>query len=201
MEKGYIYIGEHFDIQEREVGISDKKIGKSKDPVIREKSLSRTKSPIGYRIIEVFYVDNMNKVENLLHAILNSRNTMGEWFIDDDDTLVSEFVKFMSIYGAKRQDIKELKTNKIESDKRLQIIGKRYNLPLNLVRTYKGLEYDVILTTDYKLKLVKTGEIFDTPNKIYNNGIVKHYKGVRGNSGTNQIEQFVIKATGERLSE
>ena len=201
MEKGYIYIGEHFDVQEREVGISDKKIGKSKDPVIREKSLSRTKSPIGYRIIEVFYVDDMNKVENLLHAILNSRNTMGEWFIDDDDTLVSEFVKFMSIYGAKRQDIQELKTNKIESDKRLQIIGKRYNLPLNLVRTYKGLEYDVIFTTDYKLKLVKTGEIFDTPNKIYNNGIVKHYKGVRGNSGTNQIEQFVIKATGERLSE
>ena len=90
---------------------------------------------------------------------------------------------------------------KIESDKRLQIIGKRYNLPLNLVRTYKGLEYDVIFTTDYKLKLVKTGEIFDTPNKIYNNGIVKHYKGVRGNSGTNQIEQFVIKDTGERLSE
>ena len=173
MEKGYIYIGEHFDVQEREVGISDKKIGKSKDPVIREKSLSRTKSPIGYRIIEVFYVDDMNKVENLLHAILNSRNTMGEWFIDDDDTLVSEFVKFMSIYGAKRQDIQELKTNKIESDKRLQIIGKRYNLPLNLVRTYKGLEYDVIFTTDYKLKLVKTGEIFDTPNKIYNNGIVK----------------------------
>ena len=201
MEKGYIYIGEHFDVQEREVGISDKKIGKSKDPVIREKSLSRTKSPIGYRIIEVFYVDDMNKVENLLHAILNSRNTMGEWFIDDDDTLVSEFVKFMSIYGAKRQDIQELKTNKIESDKRLQIIGKRYNLPLNLVRTYKGLEYDVIFTTDYKLKLVKTGEIFDTPNKIYNNGIVKHYKGVRGNSGTNQIEQFVIKSTGERLSE
>ena len=201
MEKGYIYIGEHFDVQEREVGISDKKIGKSKDPVIREKSLSRTKSPIGYRIIEVFYVDDMNKVENLLHAILNSRNTMGEWFIDDDDTLVSEFVKFMSIYGAKRQDIQKLKTNKIESDKRLQIIGKRYNLPLNLVRTYKGLEYDVIFTTDYKLKLVKTGEIFDTPNKIYNNGIVKHYKGVRGNSGTNQIEQFVIKATGERLSE
>ena len=199
--EGYIYIGEHFDIHDRKIGISDKKIGKSKRPVSRERDLNRTKSPIGYRILEVFFVDDMNKVEKLLHAILNSRNTQGEWFKDDDDTLVSEFVKFLTLYGSERHNILDLNPSNNESDERLQNIGKRSKLPLTLVRPYKGLDYDVILTTDFKLKLVLTGEVFDTPNKLYNNGIVKHFKGVRGNSGTNQIEQFIIKSTGERLTE
>jgi hypothetical protein len=43
------------------------------------------------------------------------------------------------------------------------------------------------------------GEVFDTPNKAYNNGIVKHVNGKRGGSGTNHLSQFIIKETGERL--
>jgi hypothetical protein len=188
--KGYIYIGEHYDVLERKVGISDKKIGQSIDPVSRENSLNRTKSPVGYRILEVFFVDNMDKVENLLHAILNSRNTEGEWFRDDEDTLVSEFVKFMSIYDATRCDIEELKPTALETDDRLKSIGEKYGTPLSLIRPYKGLDYEVILTSSFFLKLVITGEEFNTPNKLYNNGIVKHNKGVRGNSGTNYLSQF-----------
>ena len=188
--EGYIYIGEHYDVHERKVGISDKKIGKSKDPVSRENSLNRTKSPIGYRILEVFFVENMDKVENLLHAILDSRNTEGEWFRDDEDTLVSEFVKFMSIYDAIRCDIEAFNPPDLETDERLKSIGEKYGTPLNLIRSYKGLDYEVILTSSFLLKLVITGEEFDTPNKLYNNGIVKHNKGVRGNSGTNHLSQF-----------
>ena len=57
--EGYIYLGEHYDILNREIGISDKKIGLSKDPISREQSLTKTKSPIRYRIVAVYKVDNI----------------------------------------------------------------------------------------------------------------------------------------------
>jgi hypothetical protein len=47
--------------------------------------------------------------------------------------------------------------------------------------------------------LVFNGEEFDTPNKLYNNGIVKFVKGVKGGSGTNNLSQFKVKSSGERL--
>ena len=43
------------------------------------------------------------------------------------------------------------------------------------------------------------GETYDTHNKLYNNGIVFHVKKKRGGSGTNNLSQFKIKETGERL--
>ena len=44
--EGYIYLGEHYDVLNREIGISDKKIGLSINPIGREQSLTKTKSPI-----------------------------------------------------------------------------------------------------------------------------------------------------------
>ena len=87
--EGYIYLGEHYDVLGREITITDKKIGLSINPVSRENQLNRTKSPIGYRIISVYKVDNMNRVEKMLHAILDSRRVHGEWFKDDEDTLIA----------------------------------------------------------------------------------------------------------------
>jgi hypothetical protein len=49
--------------------------------------------------------------------------------------------------------------------------------------------------------LVFNGESFDTPNKLYNNGVVKFVKGVKGGSGTNNLSQFKFKLTGERLKD
>ena len=99
MQEGYVYIGEHYDILGRPLGLTDKKIGLTKDPISRQSNWSKTKSPILYRHIEVFKVDDMNRVEKLIHAILNSRNTNGEWFEDEDDTLVNDFCNFMEVYG------------------------------------------------------------------------------------------------------
>jgi hypothetical protein len=52
--EGFIYLGKYFDIMGREVSITDKKIGKSIDPLSREYQLNRTKGPIGYKIIVKF---------------------------------------------------------------------------------------------------------------------------------------------------
>lgn len=202
--EGYIYLGEHFDVLNRSVGISDKKIGLSVNPIGREQQLSRTKSPIKYRILAVYKVDNMNRVEKMLHNILDSRRVEGEWFMDDEDTLTGEFIGFMDAYGAERVSMDDLKPidSKPEPDKRLIAVYNKYANEdgyIVLNRTYKGVDYDVVL--DNRGLLNFKGEIFDTPNKLYNNGIVKFVTGKKGGSGTNHMAQFTIKETGERLTE
>lgn len=196
--EGYIYLGEHYDILGREINITDKKIGLSVNPISRENQLNRTKSPIGYRIITAYKVDNMNRVEKMLHAILDSRRVHGEWFRDDEDTLTSEFISFMNAYGAEFYDIvMEKETIAEPEDTRLIDLAKEFGKETILVRRYKGVDYE--LTLDKMGFLHFNGEVFDTPNKAYNNGIVKFTNGKRGNSGTNHLSQFTIKESGERL--
>jgi hypothetical protein len=203
--EGYIYLGEHFDVQGRSVGITDKKIGLSKNPIGREYQLSRTKSPIKYRILSVYKVDNMNRVEKMLHNILDSRRVEGEWFKDDEDTLTGEFIGFMDAYGSERCSMEELKpvVEPTLKDQRLMLIYNQFADKekgyIELVRSYKGVDYDVIL--DSRGLLNFKGEVFDTPNKLYNNGIVKYATGKKGGSGTNHMAQFTVKESGERLSE
>lgn len=196
--EGYIYLGEHYDVLGRELTITDKKIGLSKDPVSREYQLNRTKSPVGYRIISVFKVGDVNKVEKMLHSILDSRRVHGEWFSDEEDTLVGEFINFMNAYGAEHYNIEEVKEEITKtSDTRLVELAKKFGKNTTLVRKYKGVEYELVLDTNGLLHF--KGEVFDTPNKAYNNGIVKYARGYKGVSGTNHLSQFTIKETGERL--
>jgi hypothetical protein len=196
--EGYIYLGEHYDVLGREINITDKKIGLSVNPVSRENQLNRTKSPIGYRIISVYKVDDMNRVEKMLHAILDSRRVHGEWFKDDEDTLTGEFINFMVAYGAEFYNIEEEKESIMEpEDTRLIDTANRFGKDTMLIRTYKGVDYDVLLDTKGILHF--KGETFNTPNKFYNGGLLKYITGKRGNSGTNQLSQFKVKETGERL--
>lgn len=194
--KGFVYLGELFDVKGRQLGLNDKKIGISVNPVSRESQLNRTKSPISYRIISVYEVDDMNKVERMLHSILDSRRTDGEWFEDKEDTLTGEFVNFMNAYGATHYNIQEVRQETTVDD-RLTKLSQRLGKDTILVRRYKGVDYEVKLDTRGLLHF--RGEVFDTPNKLYNNGVVKHATGKRGNSGTNGLSQFVVKETGERL--
>ena len=201
MQEGYVYIREHYDILGRTRCLTDKKIGLTKEPIARQGNWSKTKSPILYRHIEVYKVDDMARVEKLLHAILNSRNTNGEWFEDEDDTLVNDFCNFMEVYGAlsyKDECNDCLDNNENETDDRLVKIANEIG-ETELIRNYLGTSYEVLLTENGKLKF--KGIEYDTPNLCYNNGIVKFVKGVRGNSGRNGLNQFIVKETEERLSD
>jgi hypothetical protein len=198
--EGYIYLGELYDVMGRTMDINDKKIGLSINPIQRENQLNRTKSPVGYKVVTVFKVDNMNKVEKMLHSILDSRRTHGEWFRDDEDTLTGEFINFMNAYGAEHFDIELEKENiSVEVDNRLLELAESLGKDTILIRKYKGVEYEVKLDTKGLLHF--KGETFDTPNKLYNNGIVKFVNGKKGGSGTNGLSQFTIKETGERLKD
>ena len=145
--KGYIYLGELYDVLGRSLNNSDKKIGLSINPLNRENQLNRTKSPVGYRIIAVYKVDNMNKVEKMLHSILDSRRVYGEWFKDDEDTLTGEFINFMIAYGAEVYNIEEAKEEILtnEPDTRLVDLVNEIDKELILSRKYKGIEYEVKL--------------------------------------------------------
>ena len=198
--EGYIYLGELYDVMGRTMDINDKKIGLSINPIQRENQLNRTKSPVGYKVVAVYKVDDMNKVEKMLHAILDSRRTHGEWFKDDEDTLTGEFINFMNVYGAEVYDMVEEKESKeMDIDTRLVDLATQVGKEMLLIRKYKGVEYEV--TLDTKGLLHFNGEVFDTPNKLYNNGIVKFVKGKKGGSGTNNMSQFIVKETGERLKD
>jgi len=200
MVKQYIYLGEMYDVLGRELNNTDKKIGISEIPVNRENSLNRTKSPIGYKIVLLFEVDNMRKVEKMLHSILDSRRVYGEWFKDDEDTLTGEFNNFMIAYGGTSVTIEELKPEvTTDPDNRLKDLATTFGQDTVLIRTYKGVDYEVILRKDGLLSFM--GELFDTPNKLYNNGVVKYARGTKGNSGTNNLSQFRIKETEERLKD
>ena len=199
--EGYIYLGEYYDLLGRELDTTDKKIGKTISLTQREYQLNRTKSPIGYKIISAYMVDDMDKVEKLLHAILDSRRLVGEWFKDEEDTLTGEFINFMNIYGATSMDMNQIKEDQItlSGDERLVKIANLFGKDTMLIRTYKGIDYDVLLDTKGILHF--NGETFDTPNKFYNGGLLKFVTGKRGNSGTNQVTQFKVKETRESLRE
>ena len=187
--------------QQQQCNKALEKIGLSKNPVGREYQLNRTKGPIGYRIVRCYKVDNMGRVEKMLHNILDSRRAEGEWFTDDGDTLTGEFIGFMDAHGAEVTTMEELKPveRPSETDTRLIDTANRLGGDTMLIRTYKGVDYDVLL--DSKGILHFKGETFNTPNKFYNGGLLKFVTGKRGNSGTNQLSQFRVKETGERLTE
>ena len=44
---GYIYIAQYYDVEERNIGINDKKVGRTRDLSAREIALNNTKGPIG----------------------------------------------------------------------------------------------------------------------------------------------------------
>jgi hypothetical protein len=107
----------------------------------------------------------------------------------------------MNIYGATPMDMNQIKEDQItlSGDERLVKIANSFGKDTMLIRTYKGIDYDVLLDTKGILHF--NGETFDTPNKFYNSGLLKKLTGKRGNSGTNQVTQFKVKETREPLRE
>ena len=95
----YIYVGEFFHRNGKELNLLEKKIGRTSDLTQRQFNLSRTKSPIGFTIVKAWDVgsgDNAKQVECQLHAILKHNQSYGEWYEDDDNDLVERVSEFMA---------------------------------------------------------------------------------------------------------
>ena len=92
MSKSFLYVGMYYDIFEnREIGIKDKKIGITTNPNNRENSLNATKGPIGYMFIKLYECEGeitADNIESIFHTLLEDRNTIGEWYKDEDEIIL-----------------------------------------------------------------------------------------------------------------
>ncbi len=100
-----IYIKKFSDVNGYELP-NYKKIGIAKDIEGRRKQLSGTKAPIFVETICAweFPENNARVVEQAIHGLLSNKRTDGEWFIDDDDSIVGAISDLMDAFGVKRVD-------------------------------------------------------------------------------------------------
>lgn len=91
----WIYIGEYYHIKEKEIPL-DCKFGVTNDLSSREYSLSRTKSPINYRMVKAWRVpDNMKRedIENLISIVFSEQKYDGyEWYDIDLETFYDKII-------------------------------------------------------------------------------------------------------------
>ena len=101
----HIYIKKFSDVNGYELP-SYKKIGIAKDIEERRKQLSGTRAPIFVETLCAweFPDNNARTVEQAIHGLLSNKRTDGEWFIDEDDSIVSSVSNLMDAFGIKRVD-------------------------------------------------------------------------------------------------
>lgn len=88
----YIYIGQYYhkhglDLQG--LGITEKKIGLTKNINSREKALNSTKMTIGYVVVAAWEVQDMAITEKVMHVAFDDNRLDGEWFTDPNDDLIA----------------------------------------------------------------------------------------------------------------
>ncbi len=129
MKKEYIYIGQYFhyygkDLQD--LGLTEKKIGKTINLKQREYQLNRTKGTIGYTYVAAWDVKDMDSVEKALHIILDANRMSGEWFEDPNNDLVQRVRDVMSLLSlGKEVDLgndKDEEINKVRAESKPFIV-------------------------------------------------------------------------------
>jgi hypothetical protein len=169
-DTGYIYIGQYFHKRGKDLSnLTEKKIGKSSNPPDRENALNSTKFTIGYTMVKVWAVENMSQIEKALHSILPNRLD-GEWFEDEDDTLIDRITKFMTHIGGVEQPTDLSKLDMVEQQAIKSTNSKIGNR--NRVGDLAGQKFTycredipvtIEITSQGKFKNLETGIEYDAP--------------------------------------
>lgn len=156
----YLYLGIHYDLfNDREVGINDIKIGITNTPQTREYQLNKTHSPIGYMFVKLykFYDKNYARIveKQILHNLLYTNNTRGEWFLNDDESIpsrIGQLIEALKSLGVKIEEV-ALENDKISTNKKEVIKKNDSNRNyFNVSNVEKATESD----DQYSLWLLKT---------------------------------------------
>jgi hypothetical protein len=168
---GYIYIGGYYHHHGKDLTsiLTEKKIGKSINVPSRENALNSTKFTVGYTMIKYWAVDSMSQIERSLHVILPNRLN-GEWFEDNDDTLIDRVSKFMSIMGAIEQtvdttDLEPIAKQLVNSAKdrgRVAVLA-----GMQFTHTRENITVTIEVTLDGSFKNIKDGVIYDNPSSAF----------------------------------
>ena len=112
----YIYIGQYYHKRGKALNLTEKKIGITINLADREWSLNRTHGPIGYAMVAAWNAgDAYRDTERAIHAILGNARSEGEWFEDDDGSLIGRVAAYMDILQYPKVDI----TSSNEAEKEL----------------------------------------------------------------------------------
>ena len=229
--KKYIYTGEYFHQTNEDYSSSDVKIGLTKDFTQRERELTRTNGPIKSEMTSVWEIsiDTVENpafiVENICHSFFSLfRYDGNEWFNTEllgksafYSCLSRGLASLNQIPGVKITKVNEIIDNDSDEtvEKRRRLVTKLGNSEgdcrivelceklgeseVELRRNYKGNEVSVTVTSDGMYHFM--GIPYNTHNKMYNNGIVLEYKGVRGGSGNSSLKPYTIYKTGNKVSD
>ena len=198
----YTYIAQYYDVEERNIGINDKKVGRTCDLSAREIALNNTKGPIRVFLRKAWNTgDDTARVEKSLHAILDNDNSDGEWFKDADETLVERVSNFMSKWGFEEkslettfseEDIKNdnyLVNDKIKIVDSVETDSNRKNLHLIVGEIFSSSRYDV----ENSITIIQNndgsiGYKSSLNNKIYNSGGKAFQKPLKEYGNKNNID-------------
>ena len=192
MSKSYLYVGCYYDVNNRPIGIKDKKIGITKNPKERENSLNSTKGPIGYMFIKLYEFDGSDEssfVEDIFHTTLSDRNTNGEWFNDEDDFIldcVEEVISKLRKLGVDINDINLQQTDNLTPTEK--VIVENANDRKKLHVTFKGNDITEKTSTETFINTIKLmSDIvgWDIIDGLNDNRIGDNYEEMKDRYGKN----------------
>ena len=191
MNKEYIYIGQYFHYYGKDLGISDKKIGKTINLDQREMQLNRTNGTIGYTYIAAWEVENMSIVETTLHSLLSATRLYAgdkptEWFDDEDGTLVDSVRQSMTNFNVGIEiDLgidKDEKVNEIRSDsKDLKVTwNDKVYQEKSARQTLLSVCHDIIHTSEIPLEQLLKNRLFRIESVVNPNSGRDYTKPIKG---------------------
>lgn len=180
----YTYIAQYYDVEDRKIAINDKKIGRTIDLSSRESALNNTKGPIRVFFRKAWNTgDDTLRVEKALHAILDNTNSDGEWFKDDDESLVEMVSNFMTHLGYNEESLSleiadeetenniDISNDNLTQQKIISTDSLRKNLHLLVGETFSASRFDIENSiTVVKIQDGSIGFKSNLNGKIYNTG-------------------------------
>ncbi len=104
-----VYVMRYVDIEGYVNDIPYKKIGITRNENLnsRVQEISGTKSPIKVQCVSAWSHDKAREIENAMHIFLEDVRSDGEWFKDENDSLVERMQPIMQLLGAEEIIIKD----------------------------------------------------------------------------------------------
>ena len=206
-EVSYLYIGQYYYDGDTELNVTDKKIGHTTNPDIREKQLSRTKGPIKVMYLKLWKFDGKNTAREVEHGMIHHmfsdiRIDGCEWFSDEDETLEERLTLFLNNLNKFNSSIDEISIENQYTSKEKQIRKKQTKLSVfindNKIDGENGNEIFV-----NSLKSIGLDNVWDIlPNvvtkdefigKSFNNSELVNGYWININSGNKRKSKYLKK--------
>ena len=101
---GFIYIGEYYHKHGKELNLTEKKLGKTRDLSDPSLAVSSEDLTIGYTIKEAYSVQDVDMTFDLITAFIDTDRLTGDWFEDHNNTLKNRIGKFIITMGGMKID-------------------------------------------------------------------------------------------------